>query len=223
MPWWPRERSGVAFQRQAILIFRLLEETGRPESVAVQCGRLGIGRRDRDELQRLGARDVEFGHAQRRLHDTGSRGARIRRHGGGERLLKGLERILVTSVRQKLATELKLNLARLGLRRASALMVSDAATMRPATAAARMPLRMEPPDQTQQAGCPFKNRAGVRFRPRRIPYCAELSKSEKTVENRKLRDRVSACSARLARRRTSRRPGGSECRGYSSPARSPRS
>ena len=108
---------GSGFQRQAILIFRLLEEAGRPESIAEQGGRLGIGRRELDELQRFGTRDVEFGHAQRRLHDAGSRGAPVRRDGGGQRPLKGLERILVTSIRQELATELKLNLARLGLRR----------------------------------------------------------------------------------------------------------
>jgi len=97
---------GSGFQRQAILIFRLLEEAGRPERIAEQGGRLGIGRRDLDELQRLGARDVEFGHPQRRLHDAGSRGAPVRRDGGLQRPLKGLERILVPSIRQELTTQL---------------------------------------------------------------------------------------------------------------------
>ena len=157
-----------------------------------------------------------------------------------ERALIGVERVLIPTLSEELVTELKLHLARHGLRERRA---RRSRTTRP---------RPWPPSRPRGYRCAWTlqtsqacetGRARSRIGPRRdgaakdtvpMPTLRNAKFPVEALQNlgcgavaartsRRAVARVSACSARSGRRRTSRRREESASRGCSCRARSPRS
>ncbi len=126
-----RDESGAIARRVAIRAIGFVEESGRPQRVAIQRDRFWIAGRERSECLGFAPGPSELGDLQRRANRAFARANGQLGIGGLRRLIEGLQRFLVTRlvVEQRRELQLKIGVGVRGPRTASVPPTNSASAM----------------------------------------------------------------------------------------------